>query len=335
MRRAILLAVVLIAGCEATQSPTDKIADPGRDYNPVSLRLSRRDVLTVTDGEVRAMAFSPGGRLLAVAETLEGGLGGALSLWDVNSRRRLLRTETPAVCSRLAFTPDSDKLVAMSRGSIDILRVSSMEKIRGIERPQRSWTDIDLSPDGKLLAAVAWEDSNVHVFELSDGERLRQLTGDFSAVAFGPAGKTLAAAGTRAVHVFDTETWQQKRLPTPAVLRAGPPIPMMVVLLGPEADYVFTAGASGRTWNVADGEQLGMLEPPPTIRAVAMSPDRRVVAVAENDLSLWELPQGRQLQAVAEHEGGPTTVAFSPDGETLATSGLADRRLILWDVRIR
>ncbi|MFP3936876.1 MAG: WD40 repeat domain-containing protein [Phycisphaerae bacterium] len=335
MRRAILLAAVLLAGCEPGQSPFAAPADAPRDYGPVSMRLSRHAVLSTTEGEVRALAFSTGGRLLAVTESLEGGLRGALSLWDVQARRRLMRRETPGVYTHLAFTPQSDELVAMSRGSIDVLRVSSLEKARGIDHPQRRWADMDLSPDGRFLAAVAWEDSNVHVFAFSDGRRVRQLTGDFSAVAFGPDSAMLAAAGSRQLHLFDTETWQPRRLPTPPVLRAGPPIPVMDVKFGPDADYIFTAAAMGRTWNTADGEPMSTLEPPPTIRAVALSPDRRILAVAENELSFWELPQGRLLQTSADHEGGPSAVAFSPDGETFASAGLDDRSLMLWKVSIK
>ncbi|MGC9454425.1 MAG: WD40 repeat domain-containing protein [Phycisphaerae bacterium] len=334
MRRAILLAALFVTGCEPGQSPFAGPADGARDYGPVSLRLTRRDTLATAEGEVRALAFSPGGRLLAVSEAVDGGLRGALSLWDVRNRRRLIRTETDSPYTHLSFTPDSDELIAMSRAAIDIRSVNSLERTRGIEHPQRRWTDMDLSPDGRLLAAVAWEDSNVHVFVVSEGTRLTQLSGDFSAVAFAPDGELLAAAAGEELHLFDTQTWRQRRLPTPPVLRAGPPIPVMDVLFGPEADFVFTAGAMGRTWNTADGEAIATLQPPPTIRAVAISPDRRVLAVAENDLSFWELPQGRLLEAVTDHEGGPSAVAFSPDGETCASASLDDRSVVLWKVDV-
>ncbi len=335
MRRVLLplvISAVLFTGCD----PNATSVGPDGEYSPVSLRLDRPEVLTRTNDQVRAVAFSTGGRLLAVAEDpAVADEPAALTLWDVHGRRRLSQTETPLPYTHLAFTPESDELIALSPRGIHIYEVSSWQKVRGIDHPQRSWTAMDLSPDGRLLAAVAWEDSNVHIFDTASGRRVKNLTGDFSAVAFGPRRGVLAAAGMDAIEIFDTDTWEARRLRTPRVLHAGPPIPLLGVMFGPEADYVLTAGVAGRVWDTSDGELIGSLEPPPTIRSVAVSPDRRVLAVAGNDLTLWELPSGRRLHISSEHEGGPTAVAFSPDGETLVTAGRGENELVLWGVRIR
>jgi WD40 repeat protein len=337
MRRAILLAAVFIAGCPPSPQPADGPSEkpPDEAYPPVSVELHRRAVLTHTTGEVRAVAFSPGGRLLAVAEAPAGMGPAGLALWDAGARRRLKQADTAVSYEALLFTPDSAELIALSRSRIDVWQVNSWRKLRSFDQPDRSWTDMDLSPDGRLLASVGWEDSNVHVFDRASGRRLRQLSGDFSAVGFSPDGAVLATAGPKALHLFDTETWEPRSFPTPRGLLAGPPIPVLDVLFGPEGGYVFTAGAMGQAWNVETGDSLGLLQPPPTIRGVALAPGRRVVAVAGNQLSLWELPGGRNCRTVAAHEGGPTAVAFCPDGETLATAGRSEHDLTLWDVTVR
>lgn len=114
---------------------------------------------TLNGNGVAALAFSPDGRMLAVA-----GFTSATSLWDVSTGQRvtvLSHSESDA----LAFSPNG-KILAIGGGGgpIELWNVVKEAVVATITDPgSRALNDLAFSPDGKLLA-VANGDGRTYLF---------------------------------------------------------------------------------------------------------------------------------------------------------------------------
>jgi WD40 repeat protein len=76
------------------------------------------------------------------------------------------------------------------------------------------------------------------------------------------------------------------------------------------------------------------------VNDVAISPDDKLLASCDGiwqrkdepgEVKLWDLATRKELPTLGDHLGCVSSVAFSPDGKTLAT-GSADKTIKLYDV---
>jgi WD40 repeat protein len=217
-------------------------------------------------------------------------------------------------------------------------------------------TSVAFAPDGRTLASGSW-DGTVKLWDVRDGrpKLTRTLRGpwdEVEAVAFSPDGRTIAGVGTGfdgapfgVVTLWTTSSGRGRTL----VREAGK---IDSLAFAPDGATLATASGDRRTvtlWDISTGEERETLpEHRGPIWSVAYSPDGSMLAAASGvvpavaepvgdaqfgEICLWDL-SGRKPRArsrLVGHEYGIVSVAFSPDGTTLASGGF-DRAVKLWGV---
>ncbi|MDB6035293.1 MAG: pknB 19 [Verrucomicrobiales bacterium] len=271
------------------------------------------------DGPVQAVAVAPAGNLLAIGGTDQ------MEVWNLAERRLLHKTKKAALS--LAFLPDNLHLVAAGRGSVRVWNVDEWDEPRNL--PGNA-APIALSPDGRTLATAERQfprEEIVRLWDTSDWKSQKTLSGASRPLAFSPDAKILAS--------------ESKGLITLRPLTSGA---KAVILEG--STNLF--GGRGPFSRMDRGVAFSLDGNSRMDRGLAFSPDGKYVVGARNTLSehgvfvlsVWDAASGEEEGTIPddpehiEHTGTICSLAFSPDGHTLATASM-DYSIRLWDFNTR
>ncbi len=149
------------------------------------------------DFEANALAFSPGGRWLAVSR---GGKSlGAVDLWNADAWTT--GGSFPSGGRGVAFSNDGHLLaVPHAERGVQLWQVESGQKHLTLAGPQEGVTCLAFSPDGRYLASGG-KDNQVLLWNVQTGQLaaiavLATVPGVVESVAFSPDSSVLAAAGS-------------------------------------------------------------------------------------------------------------------------------------------
>jgi WD40 repeat protein len=293
--------------------------------------------------DVKSIAFSPDGRIIA-----SSGSASTIQLWQIENGRcdQTLVGHQGWVWS-VAFSPDGKTIASGSDdATVKLWDVTTGECLRTFVGHKNELRSIAFSHDGRILISSS-KDRTIRLWDTQTGECFKTLIGHENwiwAMAFDPIHQIIASGGEdRTIRLWNLTTGQCLKVlqgytntlfsiafvPTPKSnesTSAHPPI----LLASGYFDRIV------RLWNIQNGAYSSFRVYTDAIRAVAVSPDGRFLAggggSADPTIKLWGVQDGQCHRNLSGHTSEIWSVAFSTDGQILA-SGSTDHTIRLWSTQ--
>jgi eukaryotic-like serine/threonine-protein kinase len=278
------------------------------------------------------ISFSPDSRRLELAD------GDTLKIWETTSGKKLLDLQLGGFS--MPFSADGSRIASgWGHRTLKIWDSASGKALFDLKGHRGEIPSVAFSTDGRRLASGSL-DGTVEIWDLTNGKELFALNGYIARalartgwvgagdVAFSPDGQRLATASRdNTAKIWDTATGKEL-----FTLR-GHVYDIESVEFSPDGRFLASESSDHSfIWDTASGTKL--LEPQPGAFAdVTFSPDASRLASFRWDdrtIKIWEIASGRQLFGLKGHASGVTSVAFSPDGQRLASKSY-DESVRIWD----
>ncbi len=273
----------------------------------------------------RFQAISPDGSQVALGER------DRLQVWDADSRAlRWTSVVDSGSLGALRFSPDGAYLVGMvsppGEEVYNFITViwNAEDGIRLGAWDIGAALDVELSPDGKYLAA--WNPvrmNGIYFWQLPAGENPLVFQSETLPVdlAFSPDGSQVATAGMDGrIHIWSfpdlalKQVLQEEGQDAPASLES-------CLGFSPDGRFLAAAGkGSVQVWGTNDWAPIASFDDPLIgSQVLSFSPDSAVLAAgSEQGVSFWRIPDGERLDELSGFSAPIQAVALSPDGQFAA-----------------
>ncbi|MFG1610792.1 TIR domain-containing protein [Actinoplanes sp. NPDC049265] len=321
--------------------------------NPAEPEIGSMETFPVEYGlEIASIAFSPDGATFALGDSIGRTTVSTMAGTDWPWRSTTLATVTVpgAPVGPISMSQDGRSVI-----TVGDRRTATLWSVRGRFSRDAAATlpgpypgtivGLNFGAGGRSLL-VAGYSGNAVPFDLADRahpvrhDNVSLKNGLAESVTASRDGRTVAVAGSNGtVKLLDVS-----RSGDPAELATIPDAAgVAAVAFSADGSVVAVGQSEGRTtlWSLADRThpvRLAELPQTPDVASLAFSADGRALAVGEHGtMSLWSLADRstpERLSSIPLTADGPFTVdslAFSPDGRTLAAATTASGTIMLWD----
>lgn len=197
--------------------------------------------------------------------------------------------------------------------------------------------NLTICQEGRFLAGSIGND--IHIWDLDTGELNATLVGHTNSIMsinFSPNGTMLASGSwDETVRIWDIAIGEHIKTLTPPQNKTDLNLlGVDNVLFSPDGKTFVSTSSNERMMHFWDTTTWQRLSSTVTIAVedIAFSPDSNTLAICSSGggLHLYDVATAERKAELTRHISWITSIAFSPDGTTLASGGLSE--LHLWDV---
>jgi WD40 repeat protein len=261
-----------------------------------------------------AVAWAPDGKAVIFA-----GDPSALRLWDPKTGKELgqEREGHQSNVTHVAFSPDG-KMIVSGGDNLRLWDVGNNKTVHTIPVPGRYVEALALSAEGQVLA-TGGRDKTVRLWDVKTGKEIHSFKheGTLRAMAFSPDGKMLATGDLQLnIHFWDLEARKEAgKLKIEATFTDR-----LSLAFSPDGKTLAVGGALNADWP----------------QGIPSTDPYGIVPVLDKGypVQLLDVPSGKQSARLDGLQSRIRSLAWSPDGKTLAAAS-SDGRIALWDVNTK
>ena len=291
---------------------------------PVTTALEQ--TLTGHHGRVSAVAITSDGQ-----QVVSGGYDESVRIWDLGAGTEIQTLEGSGQVQSIALLPGG--CVAIGRhDTIEIWNPSTGDRRQLFDGGAGAIRSLAATPDGASLLA-ATQSGGLLIWQLSTNSSPRILSDRLQprVIALSPDGsRVIIGSPGGIVTALDVHTGNQ-------VWQWGGHVgSVRSAAVSPDGKSVVTVGAHGpvKIWNLGTGAPPTGFDAEMALRTVAITPSGRIITGGtDGSLKIWD-PHSPvvQLRGPLRGTGDVLSMAVSPDGTRLVSSGDNDGSVRVWNL---